>query len=90
MDILQKDFEELLNQNVSKEISIPLLTKEVAHTLLDRIKNIQLYAHSYSFILHAKHTNFQVSDLLAFAHGQGLSGIAVNINKFHLTSVKWV
>ena len=51
---LQKYFIDLLNENVVSKGSSPKLTKKIAQKLIERIKMIRLYAHSYAFAL-----NFQ-------------------------------
>ncbi len=78
MSAVQKDFEKLLNMD--EEISSPKFTKEIAHKLLNRIKHIELHAHSYAFTLHFKHGVYHAVDLLNFAYQHDLSGIDIHID----------
>jgi len=80
MSLIQADFEKLLQRKIVDGISTPQFTKKVARKLLDRVKRIQLYAHSYAFVLHFNYGDFHVVDLLNFAHEHGLSGISIHID----------
>ena len=80
MSTIQRNFEKLLNKNTNEKITNPKFTKELACKLLNRIKNIELYAHSYAFTLHFKHGIYHAVDLLNFAHQQDLSGIDINLD----------
>lgn len=48
--------------------------------LLKRVKQINLYAHSYAFTLNSKYGNFDIYDLLNFAHKHKLQGISIHID----------
>jgi sugar phosphate isomerase/epimerase len=78
--ILRKHFKELLKKNDTSKIRLPKLTKRVARKLIERIKIIKLYAHSYSFHLNFRKGGFEIIDLLDFAYENGLDGININVN----------
>jgi len=80
MGEVQKDFEKLLNQKTKEKITSPKFTKEIARKLLNRINHIQLYAHSYAFTLYFEYGDYNVIDLLNFAHQHNLCGIDIHIN----------
>ena len=80
MNKAQKDFQRLLSRKVNEDIPLPRFTKKISRKLLNRIKHIQLYAHSYAFFLHFEHTDYNVTDFLNFAHQNGLSGIDISID----------
>lgn len=98
MSKVQKDFEKLLNDKLGKDIINPIFTKKIASKLLNRINNIQLYAHSYAFTLHFRNAIYDAIDLLNFAHQQNLSGIDIHLafgeekslNKKNLSDLKEV
>lgn len=70
------------------EMQIPKLTTKVAKKLRDRIRQINLYAHSYAFFLNFQEGSFGVSDLLRFANKEGLNGIDVHIDSGGKRSLK--
>lgn len=76
---LQEYFVELLNENVVNKKTLPKLTKKIAQKLIERIKIIKLYAHSYTFILNFQEGDFNAIDLLNFAYKNGLNGIGIHI-----------
>lgn len=80
MSKLQKDFEKLLNDKLDEDIINQKFTKEIARKLINRIKNIQLYAHSYAFVLHFEHGVYSPINLLNFAYQNGLNGIDIHID----------
>jgi len=73
-------FIQLLNKNASIKNDPPKLSKKVAHKLIERIKSIRLYAHSYSFSLNFQKGDFDTIDLLNFAHENKLNGIVTHTN----------
>lgn len=77
---MQKDFEKLLNEKLNEDIINPKFTKEIARKLLNRINNIQLYAHSYAFVLHFEHSVYSPINLLNFAYENGLNGIDIHLD----------
>jgi len=88
MSVIHKEFEKLLNRNMNEESTSPKFTKDIASKLLNRIKHIELYAHSYSFTLHFHHGVYHAIDLLNFAHQQGLSGIDIHLHFGNEKSLK--
>lgn len=71
----------LLNKtNGNVGLPIPAFSRSVAQTLLDRINAIQLYAHTYSFNLNFKYSEYELSDFLSFAYEEGLSGVDMHID----------
>lgn len=77
---LQKYFIALLNENMASKNTSPKLTKKIAQKLIERIKIIKLYAHSYAFTLNFQKGDFDAIDLLNFAYENGLKGIDINID----------
>jgi len=74
---LQKHFIDLLNENVVSNNASPKVTKKIAQKLMERIKVIKLYAHSYAFKLNFQEGRFDVIKLLNFAYENGLDGIDI-------------
>ncbi len=84
-----KYFNKLLQTktNGSMGFAIPALDNQLARKLKERIQNIQLYAHRYSFVLNCQYSEYGVKNLLDFAYMNNLAGVAVHIAAFkqHLT-----
>lgn len=78
---IQKYFLDLLKENgANTDVLSPKLTKKVAQKLIERIRLIKLYAHSYAFALNFEYGGFDVVDLLNFAYEEGLDGIDMHID----------
>ncbi|MCH8067153.1 MAG: TIM barrel protein [Nanoarchaeota archaeon] len=77
---MQKYFIDLLNKNSASKNESPKLTKKIAQKLIERIKVIKLYAHSYSFNLNSQKGDYDAIDLLNFAHENRLNGINIHID----------
>ena len=75
----KNDFLKLLKTNVVNKNNDIVLTKNVIEKLISRIDNIKLYAHSYAFSLNRKEGDFDVMDLLSFAHKNNLKGIEIHV-----------
>jgi sugar phosphate isomerase/epimerase len=75
----KNDFLKLLRINVVKKNKDIVLTKDVIGKLISRIDNIKLYAHSYAFALNRNKGDFDVMDLLNFAHKNDLKGIEIHV-----------
>lgn len=77
----QEYFIELLNEGVVNiEAFSPRLTKKVARKLIERIEQIKLHLHSYTFILNFQESDFDAIDLLNFAHKENLDGVDISID----------
>lgn len=77
---LQSYFSDLLKEHItSADVPKPKLTKEIAQKLIERIDQIQLYCHSYAFVLNFQYGNFDAIDFLDFAYEQNLSGMDLYI-----------
>lgn len=75
--ISQKYFLELLNKNVSRNNKLKKINKKIAKLIIERIKGIKLYSHSYAFKLNFQENQFDVIKLLNFAYNNGLNGINI-------------
>ncbi len=53
---------------------------KAAYKLLDRIKNIKLYAHRYAFTANFNHSDFKTTDLIDFAVENNLAGVEIHVN----------
>ncbi len=82
MQPLQTYFKKSLRRKVAGILGIPIseFRKEVALKLLERLKRVKLYAHTYAFFLNFKHGCFHIHDLIDFAYQEGLDGISAHID----------
>lgn len=90
MQSLQTYFEKSLGRKVAGILGIPIseFRKEVALKLLERLKRVKLYAHTYAFFLNFKHGCFDIHDLIEFAYQEGLDGISAHIDSGEARSLR--
>jgi sugar phosphate isomerase/epimerase len=90
MQLLQTYFEKSLRRKVTGVLGIPIseFRKEVALKLLERLKRVKLYAHTYAFFLNFKHGCFDINDLIEFAYQEGLDGISAHIDSGEARSLR--
>jgi len=90
MPSLQTYFEKSLRRKATGVLGIPIaeFRKEVALKLLQRLKRIRLYAHTYAFFLNFKYGCFDILDLIDFAYQEGLNGISVHIDSGEARSLR--
>ncbi len=90
MQSLQTYFEKSLRRKVTGVLGIPIseFRKEVALKLLERLKRVKLYAHTYAFFLNFKHGCFDINDLIEFAYQEGLDGISAHIDSGEARSLR--
>ncbi|MCF6173406.1 MAG: sugar phosphate isomerase/epimerase [Campylobacteraceae bacterium] len=81
MSRIEKYFAEVLSHKIDGAIGIklPPFTKEVAKKLKNRIENIELYLHSYTFYKNFFYGKLTINEFLDFAYTHGFKGIAINI-----------
>jgi hypothetical protein len=82
MPSLQTYFEKSLKRKSTGFLGIPIteFRKDIALKLLDRLRRVRLYAHTYAFFLNSKHGCFDIHDLIDFAYQEGLHGISAHID----------
>ncbi len=85
---LQKYFIGLLNENTADNDASPKVTRKIAQKLIERIKIIKLYAHSYALTLNFQKGDFDAIDLLNFAYENRLQGINIHIDSGKKNSLK--
>ena len=73
-------FSNLLNINLSDTEPI-VLGSVLARKLCNRIDNIQLHAHIYSFTHNLAHGSFKLADALDFAHQNDLKGLNIHVDE---------
>jgi sugar phosphate isomerase/epimerase len=65
---------------VKGQQSLPILTPNQAQKLIERSKQIRLFAHAYAFHLNFRFNRLDMEWLLQFAHEHLLSGIKIHLD----------
>ncbi|MEM7116705.1 MAG: TIM barrel protein [Chloroflexota bacterium] len=79
--LTEQVIEERLNTFLGHTLPRVRLTRETAVSLINRIDNIRLHAHSYPHIHNLTYGDWQPIDLLHFAYTHELHGLNINIDK---------
>ncbi|UXI04469.1 sugar phosphate isomerase/epimerase family protein [Photobacterium sp. TY1-4] len=69
-----------MNPDHQSDHTLPTLSALQAQRLIERLDDIPLYAHAYSFHLNFRYHRVGVDDLLQFSHDNGLKGIKVHLD----------
>ncbi|ROL70703.1 TIM barrel protein [Pseudomonas vranovensis] len=78
MNPLQERFATLLNHN-AQGAQAPLLTRELASRLLERLDQARLFAHAYPLLTNLTHGRVTPFDLLDFAYRHELAGLSLHM-----------
>jgi len=78
MKALQERFATLLNHKANGATA-PLLTRELAMQLRERIDQVRLFAHAYPLLTNLTHGHVTPFDLLDFAYRHELAGLSLHM-----------
>ncbi|WP_419709972.1 sugar phosphate isomerase/epimerase family protein [Pseudomonas sp. NFX224] len=76
---IQERFNALLSHKATGADAPPVLTQALARQLLERLKQLRLFAHAYPLLTNLTHGRVTPADMLDFAYRHELQGLSLHL-----------